>query len=56
MTVPSAWPRRSGRYGQAVSYGYRLGRPDPSGHLFPVTATGFDADMFACPVLEDARS
>ena len=38
-----------------VGYGYRLYRPDLAGCLIPVTAPGFDADVFACPVLEDAR-
>jgi FkbM family methyltransferase len=39
-----------------VRYGYRLYRPDLAGCLIPVTDPGFGADVFACPVLEDARS
>jgi Methyltransferase FkbM domain len=35
-------------------YGYRLYRPDPSGHLIPVTAHDYGADVFARPDLEDA--
>jgi FkbM family methyltransferase len=32
-----------------AGYGYRLYRPDLAGHLLPVTAPGFGADVFACP-------
>ncbi len=39
-----------------VGYGYRLYRPDLAGCLIHVTDPGFGADVFACPVLEDARS
>ena len=39
-----------------AGYGYRFYRPDPAGRLIPVTDPGFGADVFACPVLEDARS
>jgi FkbM family methyltransferase len=35
-------------------YGYRLYRPDPGGHLAPVTGLDYGADVFARPDLEDA--
>jgi FkbM family methyltransferase len=38
-----------------AGYGYRLYRPDPRGHLVPVTSHEYGADVFGRPDLEDAR-
>jgi FkbM family methyltransferase len=36
-----------------AQHGYQLCRPDPAGLLVPVSDTGFGADVFARPVVED---
>ena len=38
-----------------AGHGYRLYRPDPAGHLVPITDISFGADVFACPTSSECQ-